>query len=60
MTSKNKMLKIWKKLSEEEKEEYRNWARNNYKPLSHINGLWHPIIQLECVRMNIKQTIETK
>lgn len=39
-------------LSDEEKETFRTWARNNYKVFSPINGVWHPITQEECVKMN--------
>ena len=28
------------------------WARENYTPGEPINGVWHPIVQAECVRMN--------
>ena len=28
------------------------WARENYKPLSPINGEWHTVIQDECRKMN--------
>tara|TARA_R110002167_G_scaffold143936_6_gene333530 strand:+ start:2328 stop:2531 length:204 start_codon:yes stop_codon:yes gene_type:complete len=37
--------------SEEEKE-FRLWARENYEPLSPILGIWHPVVQNECVKMN--------
>lgn len=41
---------------EKEIQEYRKWARDNYKPLSDIRGIWHPIIQDECRRMNEELT----
>lgn len=41
-------------LSFEEQEEQSRWAQKNYKPFSPIDGLWHPIAQFECVRINAK------
>lgn len=32
----------------------RAWARENYKPFDPITGVWHPVVQAECVRMNIE------
>jgi hypothetical protein len=32
--------------------EFQQWARENYVPGSMINGVWHPIIQRECVQIN--------
>ena len=42
----------WKSLTEEEEEVYRQWARDNYKPMEPINGVWHPVVQEECVHIN--------
>ena len=47
-------MSIWKKLDKEETEEYRQWARSNYRVMGPINGTWHPVVQLECVRMNLE------
>lgn len=35
-----------------EKLQMRQWARDNYKPFSPIDGTWHPIVQDECVQIN--------
>jgi len=43
---------MFRQLNEKEKKEFRNWARENYKPYTEIYGLWHPIIQEECVKIN--------
>ena len=43
---------MFKQLTEEEKVEYRNWARDNYAPLDEIKGIWHPVVQEECVAIN--------
>jgi len=45
-------MKLFKTLSEVEEMKYRQWARNNYKPLHEIKGVWHPSVQDECVKMN--------
>ncbi len=42
----------WKSLTEEETVKYRQWARDHYKPMEPINGVWHPVVQAECVLMN--------
>ena len=39
---------------------YQKWARDNYVPNSPINGCWHPIIQMECVRMNAETELSYK
>ena len=39
-------------ITEDEKETFRRWARENYKPFDPIIGVWHPIVQAECVKMN--------
>ncbi len=43
---------LFKQLTEEEEEEFREWARENYEPLSEIKGIWHPVVQAECVKIN--------
>jgi hypothetical protein len=45
-------MKLFRELSESEKETFRQWARDNYTPGDPINGVWHPIVQDECVKMN--------
>jgi hypothetical protein len=39
-------------LSQDEETECRKWARDNYKVFEPIKGIWHPIVQDECVKMN--------
>jgi hypothetical protein len=43
---------MFKVLSPKEVEEFKQWARKNYTPFHEINGVWHPVIQEECVKMN--------
>ena len=45
-------MKLFKDLDPEEEEEYRQWARDNYEPFSEIKGIWHPVVQSECTRIN--------
>lgn len=46
-------LKLYKEIkTEEEREVFRQWARDNYTPFDPIDGLWHWIVQEECTRMN--------
>ena len=48
------IMELFKKLTEKEVAEYKQWTWNNYKPLTEIKGVWHPIIQEECRKMNIE------
>lgn len=43
---------MWRTLSPEEEKAHRKWARENYEPLSDIKGVWHPVTQEECIKMN--------
>ena len=48
-------MNLWRKLTEKEKQEFRKWARDNYEAGSDIDGLWHPVVQDECVKINIEK-----
>jgi len=45
-------MRMFKELTEKEKTTFREWARQNYKPLTEIKGIWHPVAQAECARIN--------
>ena len=45
-------MQFWKQITEHEKGEYQKWARLNYRPYTDIKGVWHPVVQEECVQMN--------
>jgi len=45
-------MKLWKELTAEEEVSFRKWARENYKPYDEISGVWHPVVQEECVKIN--------
>ena len=45
-------MKLFRNLTTKEEEEFRRWARDNYEPFSEIKGVWHPVVQDECVKIN--------
>ena len=45
-------MKLFRDLSPDEAQEFRQWARENYTPHDTIEGIWHPVVQAECTRMN--------
>lgn len=47
-------MKLFKELTEKEVKEFKAWAHKNYKLCSEINGVWHPVVQEECARINRK------
>ena len=42
---------LFRDLSEAEEEEFRQWARDNFKAGDTINVVWHPVVQDECRKM---------
>ena len=45
-------MQLFKDLTCQEETEFRTWAKENYVPFNDIKGIWHPIIQDECRRIN--------
>ena len=45
-------------LSEDETEDFKKWARENYTPFSEIKGVWHPIVQQQCIDINKNSKVE--
>jgi len=45
-------MKLYRELTAEEEKKFRAWARKNYATYSDIKGVWHPVVQDECRRMN--------
>ena len=45
-------MKLFKTLTAKEEAEYRKWAREHYQPYEPINGVYHPVVQDECVKIN--------
>lgn len=52
MSKESNEINLWRDLSPEEEKEYRQWARDNYRPASEIKGVWHPVVRDECKKMN--------
>lgn len=52
-------MNLFKVLSPLEEKEFRQWARDNYQLNSPISGIWHPVVQDECVRMNAGKSGKT-
>jgi hypothetical protein len=46
------MVALFRQLSAEDEQAFRQWARDNYKPFEEIDGIWHPVVQDECVKIN--------
>lgn len=46
---------MFRKLDSEEEQEFRLWARENYKPGTEIDSLWHPVVRDECEKINQEQ-----
>ena len=42
---------LFRNLSEAEEEEFRQWARDNFKAGDTISVVWHPVVQDECRKM---------
>lgn len=49
-------MELFRKLSKEETTEFQKWARENYKVGEPISGIWHPVVQSECTKMNEEQS----
>lgn len=48
---------IFRVLTPAEEAGFRRWARDNYQPGSPILGVWHPVVQEECTRINRERAI---
>jgi hypothetical protein len=51
-------MRLFKNLTPDEEAEFRQWARANYKPFAQINGVWHPVVQDECTKMNVEAELD--
>jgi hypothetical protein len=49
-------MNMFKKLRKKEEGPFRDWARENYTRLDPIKGVWHPVVQDECRKMNDELT----
>jgi hypothetical protein len=44
----------FRQLSPVEQEQFRGWARANYRPGDPIDRAWHPIVREECAAINAR------
>jgi hypothetical protein len=51
---------LFLKLDEQQEKEFRTWARENYTPFTDINGVWHPVVQDECSKINFEKGMGEK
>lgn len=45
-------------MDQSEEEDFKKWAHDNYIPFSSIKGIWHPIVQKECIKINENSEVE--
>jgi hypothetical protein len=48
---------FFRELTPTEETKFRSWARDNYTPGTEISGIWHPVVQDECVRINEQRAV---
>jgi len=48
---------LFRNLTPEQQRQFRVWARMNYRPFDPIQGIWHPVVQDECVKMNAEAVL---
>jgi hypothetical protein len=51
-------MNLFKELTANEENEFRQWARDNYICFSDISGIWHNVVQDECSKMNSEAYVE--
>jgi hypothetical protein len=47
----NGRKELFRELSANEKEDFKKWARENWKIGEKVNSIWHPVIVNECATM---------
>jgi hypothetical protein len=57
MTDTSPSIPMFRNLGQSEEEAFRLWARENYKPLGPISGIWHPVVQDECAKINSEASV---
>lgn len=43
---------MFRELTPDEENEFRQWARDNYDPDTKVNPLWHPVVRDEWGRIS--------
>lgn len=51
-------MQLFRDLDSTEEASFRSWAREHYQPLTPIQGLWHPVVQDECRRINEAHVVQ--
>ena len=51
------MNNMFRELTDVEKGCFKDWARKNYEPFAPIQGIWHTIVQSECVLINEEKSL---
>jgi hypothetical protein len=46
------MSSLFKALDALEEQKFRQWAREQYTAFDDIKGIWHPVVQEECAKIN--------
>ena len=49
----NAMTSLFRKLTPAEIEAFEAWARENWKPDTPVNPLWHPVVRAEWARLDV-------
>lgn len=48
---------FYRALTTAEEKKFRKWARDTYEPGVEIKGIWHPVVQEECVAINCERSV---
>lgn len=51
-------MQLFRELDEKEIDDFKTWARDNYTPFTEIKGIWHPIVQQECIEINKESDVD--
>jgi hypothetical protein len=46
---------FFRELNDQEVEQFKQWARDNFKPDMEINETWHPVVRQELARLQKEQ-----
>ena len=53
-------MSIYRELNPEEEQDFRDWARENFKPGGEVNQAWHPVVRDECLKIELESKDFTK
>ena len=45
-------MNLYRELSKREEADFIQWAQDNYKAGDEIKAIWHPVVILECAKIN--------